>query len=103
MKSLIDGLPPEIARAIHPDWRKNEVDYWSVRPQLLGQYRDQWIGFADGQILVAGKSAVEVLHAARTRAPHAFVACVGREFEPSRIRRATFPYPALCPGSIVCS
>jgi hypothetical protein len=97
MKTLIDGLPPEIAQAIHADWRKNEADYWAVRPDLLNQYRNQWVGFAGGQVLVAGASAVEVLHAARKLAPHAFVVCVGREFEPSRIRRATFPYDTSYP------
>jgi len=25
MKSLADGLPPDIARQIHPEWRKNEA------------------------------------------------------------------------------
>ena len=53
MKSLADQLPPEIASQIHPDWRKNEADYWAVRDQLLGQYRDQWIGFADGKVIAA--------------------------------------------------
>jgi hypothetical protein len=35
MKSLADALPPEFARQIHPDWRKNEAAYWAVRDQLL--------------------------------------------------------------------
>ena len=38
MKSLIDSLPPEIAQRIHPDWRKNETDYWAKPDELLGQY-----------------------------------------------------------------
>jgi hypothetical protein len=38
MKSLADGLPAEIARQVHPDWRKNEAAYWAVRDQLLAQY-----------------------------------------------------------------
>ncbi len=97
MKSLADGLPPEIARAIHPDWRKNEADYWAGRDQLLGQYKDLWIGFADGKVIVSGSSAVQVSHAARKLAQHPFVACVGREFEPSRIRRAAFPYDSTYP------
>jgi hypothetical protein len=44
MKSLADRLPPEIARQIHPDWRKNEAGYWSVRDQFIAQYRDPRIG-----------------------------------------------------------
>ena len=35
MKSLADALPLEIARYVHPDWRKNEAAYWAVRDQLL--------------------------------------------------------------------
>jgi len=29
MQSLITGLPPEVARRIHPDWQKNEAEYWA--------------------------------------------------------------------------
>ncbi len=58
MKSLADGLPPEVAQRIHPDWRKNEAEYWAVRDQLLAQYRNQWIGFADGSVIVSGTSPV---------------------------------------------
>jgi predicted aspartyl protease len=92
MKSLADYLPPEFAVYVHPDWRKNEADYWAVRDKLLEQYQDQWIGFADGVVVASGKSAVRVLHGALDIASHAFVTCVGHEHEPDRIRRATFPY-----------
>jgi hypothetical protein len=51
MKSPADKRPPEIARQIHPDWRKNEADYGIVRVQLLSQYQGQWIGFADGKVI----------------------------------------------------
>jgi hypothetical protein len=90
MKSLADRLPPEIARQIHPDWRKNEADYWAVRDQLLEQYQGQWIGFADGQVIASGTSPVGVFHAAEATGRNPFVTCVGREDEPTRIRRASF-------------
>lgn len=64
MKSLADGLPSEVAQQIHPDWRKNEADYWAVRDQLLAQYQDQWIGVADGAIIASGDSPVAAFHAA---------------------------------------
>ena len=54
MKSLADALPPEIARQIHPDWRKNEAAYWAARDMLLSQYQGQWIGFADGEVIASG-------------------------------------------------
>lgn len=89
MKSLADGLPAEIAQQIHPEWRKNEAEYWAVRDELVAQYRDQWIGFADGAVVASGRSPVEVFHAAHRAAQHPFFICVGREDEPSRIRRST--------------
>jgi hypothetical protein len=97
MKSMIDLLPPGIARQVHPDQRKNEAGYWAVRDQLLDRYRDQWIGFADGRVIASGTSAVEVLHAADATGLHPFLICVGREEEPTRIRRATFSYDANYP------
>jgi hypothetical protein len=98
MKSIADQLPPEIARHIHPDRRKNETAYWAVRDQLLDQYRGQWIGFADGSVVASGSSPVAVFHTAEATGLHPFFICVGREDEPSRIRRATFPYDAGYPG-----
>ena len=98
MKSLADGLPPEIARQIHPDWRKNEAAYWAARDQLLGQYHSQWIGFADGRVVASGARPVAVFHAAHQAAEHPYVICVGREEEPYRMRRANFAYDTSYPG-----
>src|SRR6266446_4392285 len=87
MKSIADQLPPEIARQLHPDRRKNEAAYWDVRDQLLDPYRGQWIGFADGMVIASGSSPVTVFHAAEASGRHPFFICVGREEEPCRIRR----------------
>lgn len=94
MKSIADQLPPEIARRIHPDRRKNETAYWAVRDPLVDHYRGRWIGFADGRVIASGTSPVTVFHAAEALGPHAFFICVGMEEEPCRIRRATFAYNA---------
>jgi hypothetical protein len=98
MKSIADQLPPEIAAQIHPDRRKNEMAYWAMRDQLLLQYQGQWIGFADGRVLASGASPVTVLQAAEATGLHPFFICVGREDEPCRIRRVSFPYDAGYPG-----
>ncbi|HBI41780.1 MAG TPA: hypothetical protein DDY78_02860 [Planctomycetales bacterium] len=98
MKSIADQLPPEIARQIHPDRRKNEAAYWAVRDQLLDPYRGQWIGFADGVVVASGSSPVAVFHAAEASGRHPFIICVGREEEPCRIRRVAWPYDASYPG-----
>jgi hypothetical protein len=98
MKSIADQLPPDIARQIHPDRRKNEAGYWAVRDQLVAQYGGQWIGFADGAVIASGSSPVAVFHAAEASGRHPFFICVGREDEPSRIRRAVFAYDGGYPG-----
>ena len=103
MKSLADGLPPEIARQIHPDWRKNEAAYWTVRDSLLPQYRDLWVGFADGAVLVSGNSPVEVSHAAQKTGRHPYVTCVGHEDKPIRMRRASFPFDTTYQGEALPS
>ena len=87
MKSLIEGLPPEVAQKINPDWCKNEAEYWVQRDHLLSQYHDRWIGFANGQVIVSGSSPVEVFHVAQESELHPFVICVGHENEPCRMRR----------------
>src|SRR5437763_4271893 len=94
MKSIADQLPPEIARQIHPNRRRNEAAYWAVRDQLLDQYRGQWVGFAEGRVVASGASPVAVLQAAEATGLHPFFICVGREDEPTRIRRAAFSYDA---------
>lgn len=96
--NIADQLPPEIAVQIHPDRRKNEVDYWAMRDQLLAQYRDQWIGFADGKVVASGSSPVAVLQVAEASGRHPFLVCVGREEEPCRIRRVSFPYDTSYSG-----
>ena len=97
MKSLTEGLPPEVARQIQPDWCKNEAQYRAVRDRLLSQYHDQWIGFADGVVIASGTSPVAVFHEAEESGRNPFVTCVGHEDEPCRMRRATFAYDASYP------
>jgi hypothetical protein len=98
MKSIADQLPPEIARQIHPDRRRNEAGYWAARDKLLPQYQDQWVGFADGKVIASGTSPVVVFHAAEATGLHPFFICVGREEEPCRIRRVTFQYDTAYPS-----
>jgi hypothetical protein len=95
MKSIADGLPPGIANRVHPDWRKNEAAYWAVRDTLLSQYGGRWIGFANGTVIASGTSPVEVFDAIQQSVLHPFVICVGREDEPSRMRRASFACDSL--------
>jgi hypothetical protein len=89
MKIIADQLPPEIAQQIHPDRRKNETEYWAVRDQLLGQYRGQWIGFADGVVIASGNSPVTVFHAAEASGRHPF-------FILRRPGRATVSHSPCC-------
>ena len=100
MQSLADGLPTEIVRQIHPDWRKNEAAYWAVRDQLFAQFHGQWIGFADGAVIVAESTPLKVFLAVQKTGRHPYVIRVGHENEPwYRIRRTRFAYDATCPDT----
>jgi len=91
MKSLADGLSPEIAQRIHADWSKNEAAYWAVRDQLLPQYQGRWIAFADGAVTAAASTPLEVFLAIHQSGGHPFVIRVGYEDKPwYRIRRTSF-------------
>lgn len=98
MQSLADGLPPDVAEQIHPNWRKNESEYWAVRDALLDRYRNQWVAYADGTVIVSGSSPVDLFHEADQSGQHPFVVCVGREHEPCHMRRAVFPYDRSYPA-----
>ena len=98
MKSIADGLPPGVARQIHPDWRKNEADYRAARESLLIEYANQWIAFAEGAVIFSGSSPVEVFHRAQQSGKHPYVTCAGREDEPCRMRRTTFAYDRSYPN-----
>jgi hypothetical protein len=90
MQSLINGLPSDVAQKIHPDWQRNEAEYWANRAELLTQYRNQWIGYANGHVIASGASPVDVLHTAQQSDLHPFVTCVGRENEPSQMRQTSY-------------
>ncbi|HET6880545.1 MAG TPA: hypothetical protein VFI31_10345, partial [Pirellulales bacterium] len=98
MNDPVSQLPPDIAMQIDPAWRKNQADYWSERERLHAQHEGQWIGFANGKVVVSGTSPVAVFHAAEATAHSPFVTCVGKEDEPCRIRRSTFNYDNTYPG-----
>lgn len=93
MKSLADGLPPEIACQVGAQWRKNEAAYWAVRDQLLSQHQGQSIGFADGAVVATASTSLALFLAIQRRPQHPFVGRVGHEDEPwYRIRRTSFSY-----------
>lgn len=100
MTSLATGLPPEVAAAIPFAWRENEKVYWVAQPTLLVTHRGLWVAFEGGSVVASGPSAVEVFHAAAASAGHPFVARVGAEDEPCRMRVA-FPSDVTCAGEVV--
>lgn len=95
---MIDGLPPEIAKRINPDWQKNEADYWAKRDSLLAQYSNKWIGFADGRVIASATSPVEIFHTAQASGKHPFVTCVGYEYQPNRMHRTPLSYDSIYPN-----
>jgi hypothetical protein len=100
MNSLADNLPADIAKKVHPDWRKNEAGYWVARSQLLGQYQGRWVAFADGSVVADDSTPLGVFLAVQKLATRPFVTRVGHEDEPwYRIRRVAFAYDSGYPSA----
>ena len=71
-----------------------------MRDQLLSQYQGQWIGFADGAVIVAASTPLDVFLVIHESGRHPFVIRVGHEGEPwYRIRRTSFPYDTAYPSA----
>jgi hypothetical protein len=103
MRSLAEGLPPEVAAQVNPRWRENERAYWAVRDTLLVDYGGQWIAFADGAVIASGTSPVEVFRAGQSSGRNPFIIRAGAEGEPCQMRPASFPWtrpaqPARAPA-----
>lgn len=92
------NLPSDIADLIHPERRANERSYWAARDGLLAEFGGLWVGYADGRVVASGRSPVAVLAAAEATGLWPYLACVGRESEPDRVRRTSFAYDAGYPG-----
>jgi hypothetical protein len=91
MRSLAEGLPPEVAAQVNPQWRENERAYWAVRDTLLDEYGGRWIALADGAVIASGTNPVEVFRTGQSSGRHPFIIRVGAEGEPCQMRRASFP------------
>lgn len=98
MRSLADGLPPEVAVRVNPRWRENERAYWAARDTLLAEHGGRWVAFADGVVIASGTSPVEVFRSGQSSGRHPFIIRVGAEGEPCAMRRASFAYDAAYPG-----
>jgi len=73
------NLPAEQQQQLHSDFIANEQHYLRMRPELLKQYRGQWVAVHDGQVIAHGEDLVTVMDAVGRAGCHAFVALVGRE------------------------
>lgn len=98
MRSLADGLPADVLAELPREWFANERDYWVKHPEIMAQYGGQWVAFADGKVLISGLDSVDVLHRAAATQRHPYVARVGAEYEPCRMRRTTFAYDSSYRG-----
>ena len=87
------NLPAEQRQQLHSDFVANEQHYLRMRPELLKQYRGQWVAVHYGQVIAHGENLVTVMDAVGRAGCHAFVALVGREDDVVfRVRRL----PGLC-------
>jgi predicted aspartyl protease len=91
-KLMTSKLPPEQQRLLHDDFVANELAYWRIRDDLLAGYPGQWVAVRDGRVIASGPDLMEVLQTAAADGGHPFIARVGEEEIPFRVRRAEFAY-----------
>ena len=105
MKSMADGLPDWVRSQVSPEWFENERGYWAARDALLAEYAGQWVAFAGGRVVAAGRSPSGVSWAAREAGGAlAFVICCGAEETPHaryrsnrRVGDVLYPRPGPMP------
>ncbi len=92
-KTLTQYLPEEQKKRLHPDFVKNEQQYWQIRDQLLQKYRGQWVAFHQGQVVAVGKDLFDITDQVGRLGCHAYIAKVGEEDQVVfQIRRVDFAY-----------
>jgi predicted aspartyl protease len=92
MQPLTSKLPPEQRQRLHADFLANEQDYLRLRDGLLASHCGQWVAVQEGQLIAAGNDLMAVMRVAADSGGHPFVARVGEEETPFRVRRVEFAY-----------
>jgi uncharacterized protein (DUF433 family) len=76
---LTKYLPDEQRKRLHPDFLKNEQQYWQMRDQLLLKYGGQWVAFHQGQVVAVGQDLFDITDQVGQLDCHAYIAKVGEE------------------------
>jgi len=70
-------LPEEQKKRLHPDFVKNEQQYWRRRDQLLKQYLGRWVAFHQGQIVAVSQDIFNITDQVGKLSCHAYITKVG--------------------------
>lgn len=86
-------LPEEQKKRLHPDFVKDEQQYWRMRDQLLRQYRGQWVAIHQGQVVAVGQDIFAITDQVGKLGCRAYIAKVGEEDKVVfQVRQINFAY-----------
>jgi predicted aspartyl protease len=92
MEPMTSKLPPDQRQGLDADFLANEQDYLRMRDGLLASHYGQWVAVHNGRVITAGDDLMAVTDAADATGGHPFIARIGEEETPFRVRRAEFNY-----------
>ena len=73
------NLPKAQQRYLHKDFIENEKHYWTIRDQLLREYRGQWVALHDGKIVATSLDIFDLVEQVGKIGGHPYIAKVGEE------------------------
>lgn len=92
-KILTRHLPEEQRKRLHPDFLKNEQQYWQMRDRLLKQYQGKWVALHQGKVVAASEDLFHITDQVGKLGCHAYIAKVGEEDQVVfQVRRRDFAY-----------
>jgi hypothetical protein len=86
-------LPERQKKRLHPDFVKNEQQYWRMRDQLLKQYQGKWVAVHQDQVVAVSQDIFNITDQVGQLGCHAYIAKVGEEDRVVfQVRRQDFAY-----------
>jgi hypothetical protein len=92
-KTQTRHLPEVQKKRLHPDFVKNEQQYWRMRGELLKQYQGKWVAIHQGRVVAVSQDIFNITDQVGELGCHAYIAKVGEEDKVVfQVRRKDFAY-----------
>ena len=92
-KTQTRHLPEVQKKRLHPDFVKNEQQYWRMRGELFKQYQGKWVAIHQGRVVAVSQDIFNITDQVGELGCHAYIAKVGKEDKVVfQVRRKDFAY-----------